>query len=375
MVKFLKRISWLKLAVYILPLCYLFVTLFSSIFSNSGNMQARAIFLTVWLLACFLISDKRKLGQPVISAFLFCIYTFIVFILISSNNDTNFWEALSCIFVWPIALYNSMHIKLKPIDIEVCAIIIGICCNIMAFTWYNGIQSYYGSNAVAAANAVYYILIALLYIFLIRNTLIKLILIPYPLFVLLNSNKSTCVILAVALTTYYLYKKVKSTRLIYKLGILTLVFILLSFGLQLFDYDSISRSVSGDFDNGGSGRLDIWSMAISAILSSPDFSLLFGHGYGATAAILNIGAHNDIIEIIINFGIIGLLLYSIFCYHLLSCIKQITIQNDYRLIYVMSIIVFIVMTMVSKLVGTQIQFLLFTTIWGVLFNQTKAVRE
>jgi len=154
-----------------------------------------------------------------------------------------------------------------------------------------------------------------------------------------------------------------------------LIVIALCFGSQLFDYDTINDSVFNDFDNGGSGRLDIWTMAVNVIFSSPNLPLLIGHGYGATVELLHIGGHNDILEIIIDFGIIGLLLYSMFCYHLISYIKRIPTQNDYKLIYVMSIIVFIVMTMVSKLVGTQIQFLLFTTIWGFLFNQTKAVQQ
>jgi len=372
MLKLLKRISWLKLAVYIFPLCYLFATLFSGLFSSTGNMQARAMFLSVWLAACFLISDKRRIGQPVISAFLFCLYTFIVYVFMPSNNDSNLLSVLSCIFVWPIALYNSMHIKLKPVDIDASAIMIGICCNIMAFTWHDGIKTYYGPNAVAAANSVYYILIALLYIFLIRNTIIKLVLISYPLFVLINSDKTTCTILALALTMYYFYNKFKSARLINKFGITFLIIIVLYLAPHLLDFDSINKSVYSDFDNGGSGRLDIWTMAVNVIFSSSDLSLLIGHGYGATAGILNIGAHNDILEIIINFGIIGVFLYSMFCYNLISHIKRISAINDYRLIYVMSIIVFIVMTMVSKLVGTQIQFLLFTTIWGLLFNQTKS---
>jgi len=244
----------------------------------------------------------------------------------------------------------------------------------MAFTWYDGIQTYYGQNAVAAANSVYYILIALLYTFLIQNTIIKLVLIPYPLFVLINSDKTTCIILAIAIMLYFFYKKFKTKKLINKLGITAFAVVLLGLGSQLFNLNTIKDSVFNDFDNGGSGRIDIWSKALNVIFSSPDLSLLIGHGYGATSKFLNIGAHNDILEIFIDFGLIGLLLYSMFCYHMFSRIKHISIQNDYRLIYVMSIVVFFVMTMVSKLVGTQIQFLLFTTIWGFLFNQSKSVR-
>ena len=365
--RFFRDISWTKQFLYIIPLCYLFYSLFIEIFHGNGNLSSRANFLIIWLFIGFALSEKGPLKQPVVSALVFCIYTCLVLLFSPSNFEYNYISVLSCIFVWPFALYNSCNIKLSKNDLEISSIFLGITCNVIAFIWFTGIRTYHGPNSVLAYNSVYYILIATLYVFLIRKTIIQIILLPYPIFVLISSGKTTCVVLAAALVIYYIFDNLRKKGLVQKIGLIALVTIVGFWFLFSINITEIYDSVFFDFDNGGSGRTDIWANALN-IISNSDISLFIGHGYGATTSILNIGAHNDLLEIFIDFGLIGVVLYIIFCYQIFIAYKRITPVNKYRLIYVMTFILFISMSMVSKLVGTQIQFLLFTTMWGMLLQ-------
>lgn len=369
-----RDIAWIKVALYITPLCYLFYSLFSRVFTGDGSVSSRANFLIVWLIVGFILSDRKPLRQPVISALIFCVYTFFILMVLPSNIGANYMSALSCIFVWPLALYNSYNIKLKRNDIEASAILLGITCNIIAFLWFTGIRNYNGTNVVLAYNSVYYILVAILYVFLIRNIYIQLLLLPYPLYVLISSGKTTCVILALSLIGFYVFNNLKRIGFIQKIGLIILVIIGVIWGVDFFDINEISASVFMDLDNGGSGRTNIWSQAIN-VLSNLDLEFIIGHGYGATPGILNIGAHNDLLEIFIDFGLIGLVLYLCFFYQMFVAYKRITPIHNYRFMYFLTIIVFTTLTMVSKLVGTQIQFLLFTTIWGMLSKQKATLDE
>ena len=68
--------------------------------------------------------------------------------------------------------------------------------------------------------------------------------------------------------------------------------------------------MGGLVETGGSGRIDIWRRALSAIKSQPGY-LLLGHGYGALASDIR-WAHNDVVEIFYDFGLMGLALYLVF---------------------------------------------------------------
>ena len=361
-----------KIALYIIPLCYLFLTTFQRIFSETQSVSGgRAGLLLLWLVLGYSVGKKAKLTQPVVSALIFCVYTFIVYISSSHyTGSSSFISILSCIFVWPIAFYNAVNIRLNEKSLQIAVILISITCNIMAYFWNSGIQYISAINSVAAINSVYYVLIAFMYVFLIKNPIIMLALMVYPLMTLLESGKTTCVILSLLLVFYYGYKRIRIASLLQKVGISIILLVSLIWAADSLDFYDIIESATGDFDSGGSGRLDIWGGALS-IISNFSLETIFGYGYGATVSFLGIGAHNDFIEIFIDFGIIGLLLYLVFVYNMFKSIFLFDSESNYRITYILSLIVFFALSFVSKLVGTQVQFLLFTTYWGLLLTHSK----
>lgn len=371
-----KNKHFLKIGIYIFPLCYLFLTTFKSLFSeNQMVSSSRAGLLIIWLISGYLISRKAKISQPVISALIFCSYTFILYLATPSyTNTSSFISIVSCIFVWPIAFYNAINIPFNEKVLQIAVILISITCNGMAYYWNVGKYSEASLNSVAAINSIYYILIAFLYVFLIKKTIVMLVLMAYPLITLLQSGKTTCVLLSLVLVFYYAYRNFKISSYIQKIVIVLILITSVIWGWANFDLNQIIYSASGDFDSGGSGRLDIWNNAF-VIISNMSLDILFGYGYGATVAFLGIGAHNDFIEIFIDFGLIGLMLYLTFIYHMLKSIFFFNRKSNYRITYILSLITFLALSFVSKLVGTQVQFLLFTTFWGLLLSHCKLYKN
>lgn len=88
--------------------------------------------------------------------------------------------------------------------------------------------------------------------------------------------------------------------------------------LAYFLNDIMGGLVMGRFedmlDSGGSGRDLIWAEGILLISNSTDIEKLFGHGFDSARAVteLSVSLHNDYLEMIYDFGWIGLLLFAIF---------------------------------------------------------------
>lgn len=63
---------------------------------------------------------------------------------------------------------------------------------------------------------------------------------------------------------------------------------------------------------GGAGRLDFWREVFSALAMQPPDYWLFGHGYRSLPLELSYWAHNDFVEILYEFGLLGLTFYLMF---------------------------------------------------------------
>ena len=115
--------------------------------------------------------------------------------------------------------------------------------------------------------------------------------------------------------SYLLYKKVDgndSFSLKKSVQFLFLSILILFAYHKLSDY--LSENILYGFftitEDGGNGRLDIYQNILSTINQSSLFEILFGHGgYNAVNTEFGISAHNDFLEVMYDYGAIGLLLY------------------------------------------------------------------
>lgn len=69
-------------------------------------------------------------------------------------------------------------------------------------------------------------------------------------------------------------------------------------------------------------RLVIWKNLISSYFDGNPIQLIFGRGDGSCVKYLNIGAHNDFLEALYEFGLLGLILQILHWYYLLKFMRE-----------------------------------------------------
>ena len=81
-------------------------------------------------------------------------------------------------------------------------------------------------------------------------------------------------------------------------------------------YTKMSYLLNERFDEmsygGGSGRLYIWQSVIDKYFEQSGFSMIFGSGFFGIQEQIGMQAHNEFLEILFAYGVIGLFLYIMF---------------------------------------------------------------
>ncbi len=85
----------------------------------------------------------------------------------------------------------------------------------------------------------------------------------------------------------------------------------------------VERFESSESDE-GSGRFDVWSHTWSMIENSDFLPLVAGHGYNKVEedSLLGLSAHNDLLEITYDYGLVGLALYLAACLSLVGFVLR-----------------------------------------------------
>ncbi len=147
-------------------------------------------------------------------------------------------------------------------------------------------------------------------------------------------------------------KKIKLSTFITAICSLAILVILFLTLADTDENDLIKRFSNMENDD-GSGRTIVWSVVINLILNSDFMPFLFGHGYNAVSMDASVGlsAHNDFLEVIYDYGLIGLTLYvcaviSLIC----KTISHIIKRTQYAAILAMFITIYMTLSMISHIV-------------------------
>lgn len=158
--------------------------------------------------------------------------------------------------------------------------------------------------------------------------------------------------------------KKKPIKALIKISIVVLA-LFAAFGIaDYFTNGLISTRFSLEQLESGSGRMDMWGIAIKAISERNVFSFLIGGGNGSSVALLGTGVHNEWLEFLFSFGAIGLLFYIGL---IISFVKQ-TVSMfhrapEYAPACCAMLVFYLIISMVSTGYGGYVGFLLFG-FWG-----------
>lgn len=159
---------------------------------------------------------------------------------------------------------------------------------------------------------------------------------------MMTGKRGALVIYAVLIFYGFLYyKRIKKP---FKVDWKVFVFLGLIFLVYSYFIDTAYQSLEYRFqtieetERGmvGSGRNIIWGTLLSSWYNADFFSLFFGYGFYSTIAIEGHIAHNDFIEFLVDFGLIGLLLYATILLIFYKNIKQLKTQDSYLFMLLLS---------------------------------------
>ncbi len=243
-----------------------------------------------------------------------CNLLFVLVILLSTPFATNPQLALAPLYVllsFPFFYCMTLEGKVSNRSI-VFFVIIGL-----ALASNNTIQYYYKSDAYSLEdiyegnftnNSSYTIALLFPFFFLIRRRLLHWLLIIPSFLLVLVAQKRGAILCASIFLLSYLYISLRRSKTIIRF-ISLLVAILLMYLVYNGSTFFFHRFVEGNT----SGRNEMYSFYLSNWMDGSVLRLLFGNGFYATMDLSFYGshlyAHSDFVEVIYDFGLLGLCIY------------------------------------------------------------------
>ena len=179
---------------------------------------------------------------------------------------------------------------------------------------------------------------------LCKNKLLRYFLIGYCLFVSIQSAKRGAIVICFCCLLWFFANEIRKKNLREK--IFFLFFILLFSGFSFFVYCNqmsgnvaLQRKIMDLRDGGGSGRSLIYSSFSNYVWNETSLlQFIFGQGPNSSLSVFNVYAHNDWLELGINQGLIGVMVYifywMLFCKEIFSKKYESSIRLALQLVFI-----------------------------------------
>lgn len=225
---------------------------------------------------------------------------------------------------------------------------------------------------VVSPNAVFAPLLTMPFLLIKNNQRYRFyILILFTILILISMKRSSMLIIAAGWLVYGLpFLKIRNKLVaLASIGLLAIVVIFLFSRLNNAMGGEIMERITQEETDTGRNRLAIWAVSWSMIQESSVKDLLHGHGHFGVRknSILEISAHNDIMEVIYDYGLTVFVLYiGLWIYVFKRCWEQFKEKSSYFLPYSVSLAIFLVMSLVSHLVLYTSYFNFLVMFWGCM---------
>jgi O-antigen ligase len=188
--------------------------------------------------------------------------------------------------------------------------------------------------------------------FLEKRRLLQYAALVYILTFVVMGMKRGAILLAVVLTIYFLYHSLKEASQKEKLyllllSIVTIILICMVVADLMESSAYFNRRVQQTLEGDASGRDSIYSILWYAFLENGSlFHCLLGFGADATIEFAGNFAHNDWLELLINNGLLGILLYVGYWWKFAS-LKNKIVEENVKCAAVAYCMTFIMLTLYS----------------------------
>lgn len=351
-----------------------------SIYNISSAFEILRQPIQIVLICCTIMNciiPSKNLSkihfQPVIISFILFIYLLLQLLFNSTNYLNDFSNSLFGIIVF--ILFYTTNWKRQSIN-NIIRISPPILFLFSTLYIYRRIDPSFSSPEAWSLyiNSIYYPICLLP--FAILNKKYCYISILFVLIcTLLSAKQGAFIIITISSILYYILNQRLEGK---KLGLSFFIIVCVSISVGIYLYEYVVNTYDTDIiegfstlsEDGGSGRSDIYMVVISLLYSADCFQLLLGHGgLNSVANDIGISAHNDFLEVLYDFGIIGFSIYLLFIRLIIGkTIDAYRIRSGLTIGLFISVAAFIVLSLVSHIMFILKYGLLILSFWGMSLN-------
>ena len=205
------------------------------------------------------------------------------------------------------------------------------------------------------SNLVYFPVLAIPIIMLSKNSKYGTsLLVIATVFALVSMKRSMMLAMALTWVLLLFFSFFKKGRKAKGFAISLIIGLVVYYGFNYVDQASHGfYSERFNMEDASNGREDIYDVTWFMIVTSNPSDLWLGHGYGATPkdSIMDRAAHNEFLETLYDYGIIGATLLVLFwLYVIIKWISLVRKDSPFVMSYTMSLSILLSMSMVSVLI-------------------------
>jgi len=282
----------------------------------------------LWIFWMLLMSILNMFWKHGIASFLHPIFCPCVFLLFFT---TTYWQA------------NVEHYFIKMFSIFL------VYCSFLCYQ-ISSIPSLDSYLELSASNMVFWPMCCLPFVFLLDNKKLQYVLLLVIVFVVLYCQKRSSTIIILTVAAMMLFDGGTSTR---RGWIILIAIVATYFVAQYFMsayLDNIAYRMRTINEDQGSGRIVLWADIFNALSDNNIIEWIFGRGEGSITQTRHPNAHNDALQLLFEYGIIGVVFYFTFVVRAIK--KTIALRQSrsrYFMGYFTCVITIIVMGAVSNL--------------------------
>lgn len=376
---------------------YFLCAIFALTISESLNMRASqsgvedsafsrplvVLTLLFWLFSAVKLAfPGYKLYKPPLPTSLYMLFFFWCFIPIVFGNQTTITDLVFNVSMTltPMIVFLSSYNSTIQSEYEKSEKFTFLLMFFFLLLQYISIFREINFLSLAHIGSAFYLLYLLPLILTFNSKLIKIsatVIVVLTLF--LSMKRSGVLALGISLFCFIFVRQYVNHRFNVKSFVGSLVTIM-AIGF-LFVYlgsrDSGRENIFERFENiekdQGSGRLEVWEHTAALITGQNTGSLMVGNGYNAVLrdSRLQLSAHNDLLEVTYDYGLIGTMLYiAAFLSITFYTVKMILSRSRYAPSMVMSYTIFFIQSMVSHII-IYYWASLFMLTWGYIIARNQ----
>lgn len=358
------------ICLLILEYCYFENTITKNL---KGTASLQFLMLVLALLT-IIATGRLYTSKVVVLPCLLCAHMFLIATFLKIGYVESNAAVISKTVLWLLVYLIGYYASRAGIDKSVFSIPVSVMLIVLEIQYWGSLTfDFTQKNKDYVITSVYYILCCMPYIMLLQNKKIRgILLVSIALSTLFSLKRSALVVLlacglAIFIREYNSTAKVK--RNIITAGFVTAIVGLFCLPLVLKGNNSaLSALWKTRFNSGASSRTNIYSDVVKRFIDSNVTYMLFGHGQNAVLHTSSFGlsAHNDFLEILFDYGIIG---FVLFCAFLLLLIRS---RRNFKQIedscvekgFICALTIFIVASVPSHMLTYSTYFLLLSFYLG-----------